>query len=120
MKKLAQNGNAFGTLCAGVLFWCLTTIQLCSQVEERPGFHGDVETSFQQANRLMLEEDHEAAIDLYLDVLRERETATLNHNLGVAYYLDGNYRYGGFAFRTCLEDGVCFGWHAGDFESVAE
>ncbi len=45
---------------------------------------------FQQANRLMLENDVDGAIKLYLAVMSEKETAPLHHNLGVAYYLNGD------------------------------
>ena len=61
---------------------------------------------FQNANRLMLAEDYEGAIELYLQVLGDHETATLNHNLGIAYFLNGEVGRSVLHFERALRQGL--------------
>jgi len=60
---------------------------------------------FQNANRLMLAEDYAGAIDLYEQVLGTHDSATLNHNLGIAYFLEGNPGKAVLHFERALRQG---------------
>lgn len=62
--------------------------------------------SFQNANRLMLAEDYEGAIELYEQVLGRHDSATLNHNLGIAYFLEGNPGKAVLHFERALRQGL--------------
>jgi len=86
----------------------LVTLSISTPVfaqDEVSILHPDVETMFQEANRQMLNEDYSSAIHLYEKVLSVRESATLNHNLGVAHYLDGNTGMSVLYFERCLRMG---------------
>ncbi len=50
----------------------------------------DVEITFQEGNRLMLDKQTDLAVERYRQVLAQQETASLHHNLGIAYYQSGD------------------------------
>lgn len=86
-KQDARAGMAFGLRAVAVLLigW-LSHLQLGAQKADPV----DVEFTFQEGNRLMLDKQMDPALARYRQVLAQQETAALHHNLGIAYYQSGD------------------------------
>ena len=87
-----------------LIFGC----QLQSQEKDfsAPEINEIEDLHFQNANRLMLEEDYAGAIELYEQVRGVYDSATINHNLGIAYFLDGNPGRAVLHFERALRQGL--------------